>query len=764
MIRFILRRVLQSAIVLLVFLTFVFFFAQMVMPGDYAIITRWGQGAAVVQAYREELGLDRPLGERYVTWMWGILRGDWGESFGREYNPRTGQVERIPVRPQIVGRALQFTFLVFFTGAVIAFRLGEGLGKGLAWRKSRFLSGVVTVIAIVLYTAFPPLVVFIFTQLNRPINVFYPYRAFDTSIWERHGDWISPIGLIGTVCFYMFSSLVATVLLLGAVNWALNRLFRRQLPTLLYIVLLLGIWFGGWIISGYGPWMLDIARVLTIGVVVVVLLTFGETMLLMRTSMVDTLNEEYILTARAKGLPERVIRDKHAARNALLPVLSRFIINIPYVMAGMIMVEMACRLPTVGTYMFATLDAREIYLFMGALIVLGVTALAARLVLDIVIASIDPRIRLPQSGNPGVVFEGQRMNPLQALASLLSDWRSRLSQGAPAAATRAGESHRHKLSLPERFHVWRRWVAQRLGASWKQAGASWDVFSSNRLAVSGLVIVALFVVMTVAYPILIATVWDVNIYNPVTGFDARVFPHPTPPSLSNGHVLGTDALGRDVLSMLLVSTPTTFIVGLSAAITAAAVGTLIGAITAYNQGGVLDTLFGYLSDVLLAIPIPIVMVIIGSRYFDVMSEGEFGLLYGLMAGLSNVAIMMRSQGLKLMAQPFIEASRVAGAGAGRIIRVHLIPHMLPLAAVQMMLTAASSVIAYAFIGFAAVAEFRTNWGTMIYFALTLTQAVTSDIPWHQLIPPSLALALFASSFYFISRGLHEVAEPRLRER
>lgn len=766
MLRFLLRRLLQSIIVLFAFLTFVFFFTQLIMPGDYAIITRYGQGVSEVEELREELGLNRPPWQRYLEWVGGIFRGDLGRTFIRSPGTVYGEDGREAVSYLVVGRALQFTFLVLFTGATIAFQLGRQLGKALAWQTSRMLSTIMTAIAIVCYTTFPPLLVFLFVQLNRPINFFYPYRAFTRPIWPMQGDWMSPMGPIGIVCFYMFATLVATVLLMVAMNWAFGHLFRRRLPSLVYIILGAGIWVGGWMASGYSPWVLDIARVLSLSIVVIVILTFGETMLIMRTSMMDTLHEPYILTARAKGLPEHLVRDKHAARNAILPVLSRFIINFSYILAGMVMVEDAARLPTVGMYLFYSLDTRDVYTFMGSLLVIGGIALTTRLILDVMLAYLDPRIRIPtpQMRNPRMVAERRQAVSLRALLRELSSWQKKSMQQPPQPTTAGGVIARGSRALSEHFVGWRHWLGQRIPLFWKQIKTSGQVFAENRLAVFGVALIGLFTIMAITHPILMGSIWSGRVYDPNTGHDPMVFPHPSPPSLASGHLLGTDSLGRDVLSMLLASAPATFVVALSAAITAATVGTLIGAISAYYQGGLFDTVFGYVADVFLAIPIPVIMVVIGARYFNAVGELEFGLLYGLMAGVSNVAIMMRSQALKLMAQPFIEASRVAGAGAFRIIRVHIIPHMLPLAAVQMMLTVSSSVIAYAFIAFTAVAEFKLNWGAMIYFALTMTQTITGTIPWHVLIPPAISLALFAAAFYFVSRGLHEMAEPRLRRR
>ncbi len=301
---------------------------------------------------------------------------------------------------------------------------------------------------------------------------------------------------------------------------------------------------------------------------------------------------------------------------------------------------------------------------------------------------------------------------------------------------------------------WRR-IANLYLRSFRQ---NWMIFTQNKLAVFGLILLFFYTIMAVLHPILMATVWPNQIYNPATGFDQSIFQHPAPPS--TGHLLGTDMLGRDVLSRLLAATTPTFILAMTAALVTAALSTLVGAISAYFRGKV-DAFFSHLSDLLLLAPAPLVMVVIGG--FGQIEALEFGLLYGLLAGLGGAAIIMRSYALTVMTKPFIDASRVAGAGAGRIIFKHLIPQMLPLASVQMMLTITGAVFADGFSTFLGLSRIRLNWGSMIWDAFTFL-SISPTVPWNVLLPPALAISMFAASFYFIARGLHEVAEPRIRQR
>lgn len=313
-------------------------------------------------------------------------------------------------------------------------------------------------------------------------------------------------------------------------------------------------------------------------------------------------------------------------------------------------------------------------------------------------------------------------------------------------------SHLHYVGRRQRLAIW-------AALTWRRIKESWGVYSQNWMAVLGLALILIYAAMAIAHPILMKTVWPKGIYDPVLGHDIEIFPHPSPPSAK--HLLGTDTLGRDVLSTLLAATRPSFLMAITAAITTAFVGTLIGAISAYFRG-VVDSIFAHLADVTLLAPAPLVMVIIGF-VLDIQPV-EFGLIFGILAGVGVVAIVLRSHALTIMSKPFIEASRVAGAGAIHIVFKHLVPHMLPLAAVNMMLTVTGAIFANGFIAFLGLSRAQLNWGSMIYDSFTYQQWVNTTITWNVLIPSAMAISLFAAAFYLIGIGLHEVAEPRLAER
>jgi peptide/nickel transport system permease protein len=323
----------------------------------------------------------------------------------------------------------------------------------------------------------------------------------------------------------------------------------------------------------------------------------------------------------------------------------------------------------------------------------------------------------------------------------------------------------YRLSQRERMQ-------QRLVTSWRRFRGSWELFRQDRLAILGLALILIFGLMTIVYPVLRATVWSANIYDPRIGFDFAAAPHPSPPSwlpqpsnpmhqVNFSHLLGTDTLGHDVLSMLLAATRPAFAIGLTAALATALVSTAMGAVAAY-WGGAIDAVTMQIADVFLLLPAPLFMVIFGVVFQDLGSVG-YGLIYGLVAGLGGAAIVMRSYALSLRNKPFIQASQIAGGGTGHIIVRHMIPHMLPLAALYMMISVVGAVVADGFISFFGFSRNYINWGGIIYSAFTIQDAVNSKVTWNVLVPASLALSFFAAAFYLVARGLHRIADPRLRD-
>ena len=264
----------------------------------------------------------------------------------------------------------------------------------------------------------------------------------------------------------------------------------------------------------------------------------------------------------------------------------------------------------------------------------------------------------------------------------------------------------------------------------------------------GLGIVAFFILAALAPPILFATVWPRNIYDPRAGFDMRTT-HPAP--ISWAHPLGTDGFGKDGLSMLLAGTGPSLIAAVTAAAASALVAlTLASVVASYRRVG---RVVNVLIDGALFVPIPVVMLILGADpRADRLTPAVFGLVFGALTGASSGALVLRSQALPLMRAEYIEAARIAGATRRQLIFRHLVPSLIPLAGVYAVLGAGGAIITQGFLAWLAYSASKSDWGTLIYWAMT------AGLQWNIIIAAGLAISLLTLGFFLLATGLRRAAE------
>ena len=242
----------------------------------------------------------------------------------------------------------------------------------------------------------------------------------------------------------------------------------------------------------------------------------------------------------------------------------------------------------------------------------------------------------------------------------------------------------------------------------------WGIFVESRVGVLSLFTIIVFALMAISHPILMATIWDPTTYDPVTGYAFDQVDQPAPPSWR--HLLGTDSLGRDVLSQLLYSTRSEFVLGITAALVTVGIATAVGAVAAYF-GGLLDAFLMRLADLIIALP-TISLLIVLSALFN-LNLFYLALIIGVLGGFGGTAIILKSQALTIIrVKPFIEAARVAGGGHLHIIFVHIVPHLLPLSLLYMMFTVTGAIFAEAVLSFLGLLDLRMSWGIMIHTANT----------------------------------------------
>jgi peptide/nickel transport system permease protein len=126
---------------------------------------------------------------------------------------------------------------------------------------------------------------------------------------------------------------------------------------------------------------------LTLGLVL-----YGEYTLIVRSAMLETLGEDYILTARAKGLKPRTIVRKHALRNAMLPITTLIALSLGYIVAGAILIETVFSWPGIGRAVYEAVLQRDYPMLEGAFLVLTISVIFFNLVADLLYFRLDPRI------------------------------------------------------------------------------------------------------------------------------------------------------------------------------------------------------------------------------------------------------------------------------------------------------------------------------------------------------------------------------------
>ena len=297
----------------------------------------------------------------------------------------------------------------------------------------------------------------------------------------------------------------------------------------------------------------------------------------------------------------------------------------------------------------------------------------------------------------------------------------------------------------------------RLGLAARGLKQSWSLFLGTRIGLLGLAIILFYLLLAAAHPILMHTVWDERTYDPIIGYAFDEPAQPAPPSLR--HPLGTDPLGRDILSQLMFSTRSEFLLGLLAALMTVCIGTMVGAIAAY-YGGWVDTLLMRLADIMIMMPAISILIVL-SVLIEV-GHLELALLIGLLSGFGGTGVVLKSQALSVVVKPYIEAARAAGGGTMHILFVHVVPNLLPLSFLYMMFTVTSAIFSEAVLSFLGLLDVRMSWGLMIHTTESAGYLLQVGEYWWLIFPASLSITLLCSSFYLLGRSLDEVVNPRLR--
>jgi ABC-type dipeptide/oligopeptide/nickel transport system permease component len=216
-----------------------------------------------------------------------------------------------------------------------------------------------------------------------------------------------PMVLLGTV-FSIILGVITGVVAAWRRGSALEKatvttaLAFYSMPThwlaLMLIILFAGTFPTGGMVNEFlfnpTPWqhIKDVLLHMTLPSLTLGLVLYGEYTLIVRSAMLETLGEDYILTARAKGLPGRTIVRRHALRNAMLPIATLVALSLGYVVAGAILVETVFSWPGIGRAVYEAVLNRDYPMLQGSFLVLTLSVVFFNFVADLLYFKLDPRI------------------------------------------------------------------------------------------------------------------------------------------------------------------------------------------------------------------------------------------------------------------------------------------------------------------------------------------------------------------------------------
>jgi peptide/nickel transport system permease protein len=289
-------------------------------------------------------------------------------------------------------------------------------------------------------------------------------------------------------------------------------------------------------------------------------------------------------------------------------------------------------------------------------------------------------------------------------------------------------------------------VAQKPRSFWFYA---WRRFRRNKLAVTGLVVLTLIVLVTIfAGPLTKMTLgWGRDEFE-LTAI--RALP-------SARHPLGTDSVGRDVLTRLLYGGQVSLAIATVSVLSNMLIGTVIGSISGY-LGGVVDNILMRMVDIITSLPFLLIALTLVAIFGPSVKNLVFAII---LTGWPGPARLVRGEFLSLRERDFVEAARATGAPSRRIIFRHILPNAVPPLIVSATLGIAGIILSEAslsYLGFG-VRVPTPSWGNMLSEANNIV--VLTKMPWLW-VPPGLMIFLTVLSVNFVGDGLRDAMDPRLK--
>jgi len=369
--RFLVRRVVLGLITIWVIVSLVFILFYVASPDPARQFSGRAATPQEIQNVKVELGLDKPVLVQYVNFINDDLHGYLRTSFVNGHVPVNATVaQAIPVDISLaIGSAILFIVLGISVGVLAARHPRSALDRGATVFVLTGISMPTFILGLLL------LLVFYYLLTINHIAIFPPGGTYTPFLLNP--GWVLGMGLVALID-----------VLLGFVAYVVPRL--RSVCVGLIVV-------GGIVAVALGfDWGQDLewAHDLILPWITLMLITAATYSRLSRSSLLDTLGEDYIRTARAKGLSERRVIYRHALRSALTPIVTQFGIDVATTLGGAIITEQVFSLPGLGFQVVHAIGVQDFPLIAGVVLVASVFIVVANIMVDAAYAFLDPRVRV----------------------------------------------------------------------------------------------------------------------------------------------------------------------------------------------------------------------------------------------------------------------------------------------------------------------------------------------------------------------------------
>ncbi|MEY4913959.1 MAG: ABC transporter permease [Armatimonadaceae bacterium] len=281
---------------------------------------------------------------------------------------------------------------------------------------------------------------------------------------------------------------------------------------------------------------------------------------------------------------------------------------------------------------------------------------------------------------------------------------------------------------------------------------TWQRIAANKIALASIIFLALLILAAAFVPMLLPFGYEQQLP------DSRLLPP------GGKHILGTDDLGRDILTRVLVGARISLMVAVSVECVVVFLGLTVGLIAGY-RGGWIDSLLMRITDVLLAFPDVLLAILLLGTLGATSSRPETSAMLVVISlgvtGWPPLARLVRGQVVALRQREFVDAARSIGSGHGRILLHHILPNLVSPIIVAVTVDAAGVILAEATLSYLGIGVQRPmpSWGRMINDALDYYKSEPRLV-----IVPATMLSLTVIALNFLGDGLRDALDPRKTRR